>query len=255
LARAYGWTEREDFDLPAETPANLSGAGRRMTHFLGRLVERAPRTAPRVEPIIAPRFAPAGSLGGELLPEISSEVEVRPMTPAPAEPNIVTKTAGSSAPQNKIASAPLQIVKRKMKTLREIVTERLLVPQFEKEPKSLVVRQMENVDGEFSLHPDPPPLEDFSPGIVRGGRGQRPRLPHNPAPFEASSERRLRLTSRRTSRRSCGSRSGRIEVRATRGRRATEMRPVVTRTIGGSCADSLGVIAVRSRPRGRGVVW
>ena len=30
-----------------------------MSHFLGRLVERARGTAPRVEPIIAPRFAPA----------------------------------------------------------------------------------------------------------------------------------------------------------------------------------------------------
>ena len=40
-----------------------------MTHFLGRLVERARGTVPRVEPIIAPRFAPVP------VAEVASEIE------------------------------------------------------------------------------------------------------------------------------------------------------------------------------------
>ncbi len=43
-----------------------------MTHFLGRLVERARGTAPRVEPIIAPRFAPTP------VAEIATEHETSP---------------------------------------------------------------------------------------------------------------------------------------------------------------------------------
>ena len=43
-----------------------------MTHFLGRLVERARGTAPRVEPIVAPRFAPAP------MAEIATAIETSP---------------------------------------------------------------------------------------------------------------------------------------------------------------------------------
>lgn len=43
-----------------------------MTHFLGRLVERARGTAPRVKPIVAPRFAPAP------MAEIATAIETSP---------------------------------------------------------------------------------------------------------------------------------------------------------------------------------
>ena len=64
-----------------------------MTHFLGRLVERARGTAPRVEPIIAPRFAPTPSA------ETATEVEPAPIA------GIVTATE-SAPPARREARAP-----------------------------------------------------------------------------------------------------------------------------------------------------
>ena len=56
-----------------------------MTHFLGRLVERARGTAPRVEPIVAPRFAPAP------MAEIATAIETSP----PVRRELRTREAAS----------------------------------------------------------------------------------------------------------------------------------------------------------------
>ena len=110
-----------------------------MTHFLGRLVERARGTAPRVEPIIAPRFAPA------LVAEIASEIEM----PAASQEK-------EGAPRN---GAPVdEVVRQKIdspspaETGREEIDapkpERLLVPQeiVVSHPASSIVRRIVPAD-------------------------------------------------------------------------------------------------------------
>lgn len=70
-----------------------------MTHFLGRLVERARGTAPRIQPIVAPKFASAP------ITEIATEVEATPVVPqeASAKSAIPERTNGAVVRQKERA--------------------------------------------------------------------------------------------------------------------------------------------------------
>lgn len=93
-----------------------------MSHFLGRLVERARGTVPQVEPIIAPRFAPAP------VSEIPSEVEAA----APVESREAHTARGKgpadqeSVRQENSRTGPDKIREKEVNAPPE--PERLLVP-------------------------------------------------------------------------------------------------------------------------------
>ncbi len=103
-----------------------------MTHFLGRLVERARGTAPRVEPIIAPRFAPAPAPA-----EIATENEAVPPAglPRAMEPPAARRETG---PPGAIES-PHSILVRQEKTPAEVPKEELIESAAPPEPEALLV--------------------------------------------------------------------------------------------------------------------
>jgi hypothetical protein len=103
-----------------------------MTHFLGRLVERARGTAPRVEPIIAPRFAPA-----PVSAEITTENEAVPPAglPQAMEPPAARRETG---PPGAIES-PRSVLVRQEKTSAEVPKEDLIESAAPAEPETLLV--------------------------------------------------------------------------------------------------------------------
>lgn len=160
-----------------------------MTHFLGRLVERARGTAPRVEPIIAPRFAPTPSA------ETATEVEPAPIAgivtatesapPARREARApeATKPAGrASVRQEKVeAQDPAEeSVERSVERGRET----LLVPMEIAEVRPpLVVRQEETASRSIPVSRN---------GAVREAPRLRPRAEQPGSPTPATAPPRAR---------------------------------------------------------------
>ncbi len=72
-----------------------------MTHFLGRLVERARGIAPRVEPIVAPRFAPATFLEEAIEDDVPAPARRREASEKPTIDPIVSRTPKEEEPTAK----------------------------------------------------------------------------------------------------------------------------------------------------------
>jgi len=133
-----------------------------MSHFLGRLVERARGTASRVEPIIAPRFAPVPTA------EAAPETEAAPKSngekmPPPDKPlllPVAAQEAEPAPPHVDAAEAPI-----------EVVQETLLVPPgIPEAPAPFVVTQTKIVE-----HDAPPARPSAIQPVRSHSRAQVPR--------------------------------------------------------------------------------
>jgi hypothetical protein len=95
-----------------------------MSHFLGRLVERARGTAAVVEPLVVPRFAPTPIV------EIASEVEAPPPERRDQQPAVEKKSPPRAVPQQEAPAenAEPKIIRGSEKSSQPEQPEKLLAP-------------------------------------------------------------------------------------------------------------------------------
>ena len=141
-----------------------------MSHFLGRLVDRARGTAALVEPLVAPRFAPTPIV------EIASEVETRRQKVGDQQATVKEKSSPRAVPHQEASAG-----KGEAKILRD--SEKPSLPQ---QPEKLLVPMEKSVVNSTAIVR--PSLSGDSPvpamknGMVRRNsftpsRSKRPRLP------------------------------------------------------------------------------
>lgn len=139
-----------------------------MSHFLGRLVERARGTASRVEPVVAPRFAPTPIV------EIASEIETPRPERGDQQPTVDKKSSLCAVPQQEAPAenAERKIIRGSEKSSPPEQPEKLLLPVETGAVDSMVfVRPSASADQ---------PLPAVKNGIVRrnsftASRSKRPR--------------------------------------------------------------------------------
>jgi hypothetical protein len=157
-----------------------------MTHFLGRLVERARGTAARAEPIVAPRFAPPPitEIASEVEAsprgsEIASEVEVSPLArPETRGPETPVKT---SEPFVRREKTPAGTPKAELiESAVPAVPETLLVTSHR--PDNEVAQPPADTRENGRLRRDVLPPVQLIPRVVRQGNPNHQRR----APFRSS---------------------------------------------------------------------
>jgi hypothetical protein len=95
-----------------------------MSHFLGRLVDRARGTAPRVEPLVAPRFAPAAIF------EVASEVDALPAD-RQEQPRIASRASPAEKPDGERVSEADRLPLPRDNVNPDLESEKLPVPMAE----------------------------------------------------------------------------------------------------------------------------
>lgn len=148
-----------------------------MTHFLGRLVERARGNAPRVEPVVASRFSTAAlaEISNEPKPAATEHVEASRSARAtsPAAPSQSPTSAEGSPPspssvgQENASSMPL--AERPQEKIA-IVPETLLVPQILEKESPILVRQQKSQSETIAEQALRPKAGRTSPGKSPGVR-------------------------------------------------------------------------------------
>lgn len=147
-----------------------------MTHFLGRLVERARGTAPRVEPVVASRFAPAAfaDVSNEQEPAVAGHFETNngagetsPARSSPSRANAESPANPSLVRRENAASEPPAADVRKTIT---IAPETLLVPGAPETRAPSFVRQEEASDESDIVEPLPTP--EATPASPRKTSGE-----------------------------------------------------------------------------------